>query len=76
METSKFAKWKTTFQYISMYVGLVYILLNDWPATQALAHFIEEWSVSHIIFISTGIITAATGFHYFWVNRDIFQKEA
>lgn len=69
METSRVAKWKTTFQYISMYVGLVIILMGHWQQLESLVQWLEEWSVVIGIFTLTGIITAYTGFHYFWVNR-------
>ncbi len=68
LETSRFAKWKTTLQYISMYVGLLYRLLLDWPQTQSWAIFLESWSVTHVIFALTGLVTALTGIHYFYLN--------
>ena len=68
LETSRFAKWKTTLQYVSMYVGLLYRLLLDWPQTKTIAAFLESWSVTHVIFALTGIVTALTGIHYFYLN--------
>ncbi|OIO57699.1 MAG: CDP-diacylglycerol--glycerol-3-phosphate 3-phosphatidyltransferase [Candidatus Marinimicrobia bacterium CG1_02_48_14] len=69
METSRVAKWKTTFQYISMYLGLLMVLLYHWPQLQDFVIWLEEWSFITTIFALTGIITAYTGAHYFWVNR-------
>ncbi len=69
MNTSYAAKLKTTFQYISMYVGLVFILLGHFEALDALVAWLEEWFVTETIFIITGIVTAYTGFHYLWINR-------
>ncbi|MCF7796974.1 MAG: CDP-diacylglycerol--glycerol-3-phosphate 3-phosphatidyltransferase [Lentisphaeria bacterium] len=74
METSRVAKWKTTFQYISMYVGLVIILMSHWHQLANLVQWLEEWSVVIGIFTLTGLITAYTGFHYFWVNRKAFYQ--
>lgn len=74
METSRVAKWKTTFQYVSMYVGLVIILLSHWPQLHSLVLWLEEWSLITGIFALTGIITAYTGIHYFWVNRKALKE--
>ena len=69
MNTSQLAKWKTTFQYISMYVGLVFILMGHFEVLDTLVAWLEEWFVTETIFILTGLITAYTGFDYLWVNK-------
>ena len=74
METSRLAKWKTTFQYISMYVGLVFILLNHWPELESLVVFLNEFLITEAIFAITGIVTAYTGFHYVWINRNYLKQ--
>jgi len=73
MQTSRAAKWKTTFQYISMYLGLIIVLLGHWPQLQHFVAWLEEWSLITGIFALTGFITAFTGLHYFWVNRKSAQ---
>lgn len=78
MNTSQMAKVKTTFQYISMYVGLVFILLGHFEALDTLVAWLEEWFITEIIFALTGIVTAYTGFHYVWINKSyvssLFQE--
>jgi CDP-diacylglycerol--glycerol-3-phosphate 3-phosphatidyltransferase len=69
MNTSQLAKLKTTFQYVSMYVGLVFILMGHFPVLDGLVAWLEEWFVTESIFILTGLVTAYTGFHYLWINR-------
>jgi len=73
MSTSQLAKLKTTFQYISMYVGLVFILMGHFEVLDTLVFWLEEWFVTETIFILTGLVTAFTGFHYLWINR-LFVK--
>jgi len=79
MNTSQMAKLKTTFQYISMYVGLVFILLGHFEALDALVAWLEEWLITEIIFATTGLVTAYTGFHYLWINKaylsSLFNEE-
>ncbi len=74
METSRLAKWKTTFQYISMYVGIVFILLNHWEQLTDLVTFLNEFLITEIIFALTGLVTALTGIHYIWINRTYLGK--
>lgn len=69
MNTSKMAKLKTTFQYISMYVGLVFILLGHFESLDTIVAWVEEWFVTETIFTLTGLVTAFTGFNYLWINR-------
>jgi len=69
MNTSQLAKLKTTFQYISMYVGLVFILMGHFEILDSLVASLEEWFVTETIFILTGLVTAYTGFHYLWINK-------
>lgn len=69
MNTSQLAKLKTTFQYSSMYVGLVFILMGHFPALDTAVAWLEEWFVTETIFALTGLVTAYTGFHYLWINR-------
>ncbi len=69
MNTSQLAKIKTAFQYISMYVGLVFILMGHFEVLEALVAWLEEWFVTETIFILTGLVTAFTGFNYLWINR-------
>jgi CDP-diacylglycerol---glycerol-3-phosphate 3-phosphatidyltransferase len=69
MNTSRLAKLKTTFQYISMYVGLIFILLGHFKSLDSVVAIIEEWFVTESIFILTGLVTAYTGFYYLWINR-------
>ena len=69
MNTSQLAKLKTTFQYISMYVGLVFILMGHFAILDPVVSWLEEWFVTESIFILTGLVTAYTGFHYLWINR-------
>lgn len=69
MNTSYAAKLKTTFQYISMYVGLVFILMGHFEVLDNIVFWLEEWFVTESIFILTGLVTAYTGFHYLWINR-------
>ncbi len=73
MNTSQLAKLKTTFQYISMYVGLVFILMGHFEVLDGLVAWLEEWFVTETIFILTGLITAYTGFHYLWINRSFIS---
>ena len=79
MNTSQLAKLKTTFQYVSMYVGLVFILMGHFEALDALVAWLEEWFVTETIFILTGLVTAYTGFHYLWINqkfvKTLFQDD-
>ena len=72
METSRLAKWKTTFQYISMYVGFVFIMMHHWTELEPAVDFLKEWLVTDIIFAITGLVTAFTGVHYLWLNRGYF----
>lgn len=78
MNTSQLAKVKTTFQYISMYVGLVFILLGHFEALDTLVAWLEEWFITEIIFALTGLVTAYTGIHYVWINKSyvssLFQE--
>jgi CDP-diacylglycerol--glycerol-3-phosphate 3-phosphatidyltransferase len=69
MHTSQLAKMKTIFQYISMYVGLIFILLGHFESLDTVVGWLEEWLVTEIIFATTGVVTAYTGFHYLWINR-------
>jgi len=69
MNTSKMAKLKTTFQYVSMYVGLVFILLGHFESLDSIVAWVEEWFVTETIFTLTGLVTAYTGFNYLWINR-------
>ncbi len=69
MNTSKIAKLKTTFQYVSMYVGLVFILFGHFEALDLIVAWLEEWFVTETIFTLTGLVTAYTGFNYLWINR-------
>jgi len=69
MNTSRIVKLKTTFQYISMYVGLVFILMGHFESLHVIVAWLEEWFVTETIFILTGLVTAYTGFHYLWINR-------
>ncbi|NQV51189.1 MAG: CDP-diacylglycerol--glycerol-3-phosphate 3-phosphatidyltransferase [Candidatus Marinimicrobia bacterium] len=79
MNTSRLAKLKTTFQYVSMYVGLIFILLGHFESLDSVVAILEEWFVTESIFILTGIVTAYTGFYYLWINRafvkSIFQEK-
>ncbi|MCF7822943.1 MAG: CDP-diacylglycerol--glycerol-3-phosphate 3-phosphatidyltransferase [Candidatus Marinimicrobia bacterium] len=74
MNTSRLAKMKTTFQYISMYVGLVFILMGNFEVLDALVDWLEEWFVTGTIFILTGLVTAYTGFHYLWINKNFVKS--
>jgi len=69
MHTSQMAKMKTIFQYISMYVGLIFILLGHFESLDTVVAWLEEWLVTEIIFAATGVVTAYTGFHYLWINK-------
>jgi CDP-diacylglycerol--glycerol-3-phosphate 3-phosphatidyltransferase len=73
MNTSQLAKLKTTFQYISMYVGLVFILLGHFEVFDSLLVWLEEWFVTETIFILTGLVTAYTGFDYLWINKEFLK---
>lgn len=79
MNTSQLAKIKTTFQYISMYVGLVFILMGHFKFLDTSVAWLEEWFVTESIFILTGLVTAFTGLNYLWINRiylkTIFKEE-
>lgn len=79
MNTSQLAKVKTAFQYISMYVGLVFILMGHFEVLDALVAWLEEWFITEIIFALTGLVTAYTGFHYVWINKahikTLFQEK-
>jgi len=79
MNTSQLAKLKTTFQYISMYVGLVFILMGHFEVLDNLVAWLGEWFVTETIFILTGLVTAYTGFHYLWINKPflhtLFEEE-
>jgi len=79
MNTSRLAKLKTTFQYISMYVGLVFILMGHFEILDSLVAWLEEWFVTETIFILTGLVTAYTGFHYLWINKayisELFEEK-
>lgn len=74
MHTSQLAKLKTTFQYISMYAGLVFILLGHFESLDSLVLWVEEWFVTETIFTLTGLVTAYTGFHYLWINRAFLKS--
>ena len=74
MNTSQLAKMKTTFQYISMYVGLVFILMGHFEILEPLVAWLEEWFVTETIFILTGLVTAYTGFHYLYINRSYIKS--
>ncbi len=74
MSTSHVAKLKTTFQYISMYVGLVFILLGHFESLDAIVAWVEEWFVTETIFVLTGLVTAYTGFNYLWINRAFLKS--
>ena len=69
MNTSKIAKLKTAFQYVSMYVGLIFILFGHFEALDSIVAWLEEWFVTETIFTLTGLVTAYTGFNYLWINR-------
>ena len=69
MTTSQAGKIKTAFQYVSMYVGLVFILMGHFEMLDTIVAWFEEWFVTETIFILTGLVTAYTGFDYLWVNR-------
>ncbi|MBT4035846.1 MAG: CDP-diacylglycerol--glycerol-3-phosphate 3-phosphatidyltransferase [Candidatus Marinimicrobia bacterium] len=73
MNTSRMAKLKTVFQYISMYVGLIFILLGHFENLDSIVAWMEEWFVTETIFTLTGLVTAYTGFNYLWINR-VFLK--
>lgn len=73
MNTSGLAKLKTTFQYISMYVGLVFILLGHFESLDSIVAWVEEWFVTETIFTLTGLVTAYTGFNYLWINRTFLK---
>ena len=73
MNTSRMAKLKTVFQYISMYVGLILILLGHFENLDSIVAWMEEWFVTETIFTLTGLVTAYTGFNYLWINR-VFLK--
>ncbi|MEA3285824.1 MAG: CDP-diacylglycerol--glycerol-3-phosphate 3-phosphatidyltransferase [Candidatus Marinimicrobia bacterium] len=74
MNTSQLAKVKTTFQYISMYVGLVFILMGHFEVLDSLVSWLEEWFVTGTIFIITGLVTAYTGFDYLWINKKFLRS--
>jgi len=74
MNTSRMAKLKTTFQYISMYVGLVFIILGHFEALDSIVGWVEEWFVTETIFTLTGLVTAYTGINYFWINRAFLKS--
>ncbi|NQV29961.1 MAG: CDP-diacylglycerol--glycerol-3-phosphate 3-phosphatidyltransferase [Candidatus Marinimicrobia bacterium] len=74
MNTSRMAKLKTTFQYISMYVGLIFILLGHFESLDSVVAILEEWFVTESIFILTGLVTAYTGFYYLWINRGFLKS--
>ncbi len=73
MHTSRLAKLKTTFQYVSMYVGLVFILMGHFDVLDSLVAWLEEWFVTETIFILTGLVTAYTGLHYLWINQEFLK---
>lgn len=74
MHTSQMAKLKTTFQYISMYVGLVFILLGHFESLDTIVAWVEEWFVTETIFTLTGLVTAYTGLNYLWINRAFLKS--
>jgi len=74
MNTSQMAKIKTTFQYISMYVGLVFILMGHFQVLDSVVAWLEEWFVTETIFVITGLVTAYTGFNYLWVSREFLRS--
>lgn len=74
MNTSQMAKLKTTFQYISMYLGLVFILMGHFEFLDTLVAWLEAWFVTETIFAATGVVTAYTGFHYLWINRSFLNS--
>ena len=74
MDTSKLAKIKTTFQYISLYVGLVFILLTHWSVFDSITAFLVDWYITETIFTITGVVTAYTGVNYIWLHRQFFAK--
>jgi len=69
MNTSQLAKLKTTFQYISMYVGLVFVLMGHFEFLDIALTWLGEWFITETIFTLTGLVTAYTGFNYLWINR-------
>jgi len=74
MNTSQVAKWKTAFQYVSMYAGLVFILMGHFEYLDTTVAWLEEWFVTETIFTLTGLVTAYTGFDYIWVNRAFLKS--
>ncbi len=74
MNTSQAGKIKTAFQYVSMYVGLIFILMGHFEYLDALVAWLEEWFVTETIFILTGLVTAYTGLDYLWVNRQYLSS--
>jgi CDP-diacylglycerol--glycerol-3-phosphate 3-phosphatidyltransferase len=74
MNTSRLAKMKTVFQYISMYVGLIFILLGHFQELDTIVAWVEEWFVTETIFTLTGLVTAYTGFNYLWINRSFLKN--
>ncbi|MBT3228835.1 MAG: CDP-diacylglycerol--glycerol-3-phosphate 3-phosphatidyltransferase [Candidatus Marinimicrobia bacterium] len=74
MHTNNLAKAKTIFQYISMYVGLIFILLGHFESFDTIVAWAEEWFVTETIFTLTGLVTAYTGFNYLWINRTFLKN--
>ncbi len=74
MVTSRLAKLKTAFQYVSMYVGLIFILLGHFESLDIIVAWVEEWFVTETIFTLTGLVTAYTGFNYCWINRNFLKN--
>ncbi len=77
LETSYFAKSKTAVQMVAIYLILAFLIVREWSLFSG---FHEEfvWLETHggiwILMLLVTLLTAASGLHYFYVNRTTIRR--
>ncbi len=69
VETSKFAKFKTAFQMITVYFILIYLLANKYNSFNDLNQYSAIWFL-YTLMISTTLMTLISGLRYIIKNLD------
>ena len=67
MITSKAGKLKTTLQMIVIHFILLYLVVQSY-ALFDIASIVSETHIIYIMMVITSLVTAYTGFHYFYYN--------
>ena len=69
IQTSKFAKFKTAFQMITVYFILIYLLAHKYNSIDAIDSYNAAWFL-YILMISTTLMTLISGLRYIIKNSD------